>query len=234
MIWDLARDPGPDALHVTVRGYQWWWGFEYTDADMTVAMGPAEQIIDRRRPGGPGGTRRSELTLEAEGGGARDANGEPDFAGDPLVLDPRALRQAGRRAGPQNHIAAARPASRAPTGGSAPSSAGCSTADDARASWSLDRRRWEGVGREPAARRRPCPTDELAARGHGHVHERRGRAAEGAVHRMPRGRRDPRARRPAPDLTHFADPTHECFAGCNWETSRTWTRSRRGSATRTP
>ena len=22
----------------------------------------------------------------------------------------------------------------------------------------------------------------------------------------------------APDLTHFADPTHECFAGCVWET----------------
>jgi cytochrome c oxidase subunit 2 len=22
----------------------------------------------------------------------------------------------------------------------------------------------------------------------------------------------------APDLTHFADPTHECFAGCNWDT----------------
>jgi cytochrome c oxidase subunit 2 len=24
-----------------------------------------------------------------------------------------------------------------------------------------------------------------------------------------------------PNLTHFADPTHECFAGCNWETSDT-------------
>ncbi len=23
----------------------------------------------------------------------------------------------------------------------------------------------------------------------------------------------------APDLTHFADPTHQCFAGCIWETS---------------
>ena len=23
----------------------------------------------------------------------------------------------------------------------------------------------------------------------------------------------------APELTHFADPTHECFAGCNWETT---------------
>jgi cytochrome c oxidase subunit 2 len=25
--------------------------------------------------------------------------------------------------------------------------------------------------------------------------------------------------RAGPDLTHFADPTHECFAGCNWETT---------------
>jgi cytochrome c oxidase subunit II len=23
----------------------------------------------------------------------------------------------------------------------------------------------------------------------------------------------------APELTHFADPTHECFTGCNWETT---------------
>ena len=22
---------GPSALHVTVKGYQWWWGFQYTD-----------------------------------------------------------------------------------------------------------------------------------------------------------------------------------------------------------
>ena len=35
MIWDLARPPSPDALNITVKGYQWWWGFEYTDSDMT-------------------------------------------------------------------------------------------------------------------------------------------------------------------------------------------------------
>jgi cytochrome c oxidase subunit 2 len=26
------------------------------------------------------------------------------------------------------------------------------------------------------------------------------------------------ANQAGPELTHFADPTHECFAGCNWET----------------
>ena len=36
-IWDLARQPPDDALHVTVIGQQWWWKFEYTDDDMQTA-----------------------------------------------------------------------------------------------------------------------------------------------------------------------------------------------------
>ncbi len=28
------KPPPPSALHVTVEGHQWWWGFEYTDDDM--------------------------------------------------------------------------------------------------------------------------------------------------------------------------------------------------------
>ena len=28
----------------------------------------------------------------------------------------------------------------------------------------------------------------------------------------------PAAGTAGPNLTHFADPTHECFAGCDWET----------------
>jgi cytochrome c oxidase subunit 2 len=40
-IWDLARQPPDDALNVTVIGQQWWWKFEYTDADMqTTAETP--------------------------------------------------------------------------------------------------------------------------------------------------------------------------------------------------
>ena len=38
-IWDLARKPPEDALHVTVKGFQWWWGFEYTDEDMQTNYG---------------------------------------------------------------------------------------------------------------------------------------------------------------------------------------------------
>ena len=36
-IWDLARQPPSDALHVTVTGQQWFWRFTYTDADMQTA-----------------------------------------------------------------------------------------------------------------------------------------------------------------------------------------------------
>jgi cytochrome c oxidase subunit 2 len=38
-IWDLARKPPADALHVTVEGFQWWWGFKYTDEDMQTSFG---------------------------------------------------------------------------------------------------------------------------------------------------------------------------------------------------
>ena len=31
MLWDLARPPEANALNITVKGYQWWWGFEYPD-----------------------------------------------------------------------------------------------------------------------------------------------------------------------------------------------------------
>ncbi len=43
-IWDLARKPPADALHVTVEGHQWWWGFEYTDPDFKTEWGDQEQL----------------------------------------------------------------------------------------------------------------------------------------------------------------------------------------------
>ena len=39
LIWKLAAPPPADALHVTVEGHQWWWGFQYTDADMKTGYG---------------------------------------------------------------------------------------------------------------------------------------------------------------------------------------------------
>src|SRR5207247_5198338 len=67
VIWDLAKPPGPDALNVTVHGYQWWWGFEYTDPDMTTSQSTGHSlwtadvlVIPVDRP--------IYLTLESDGG----------------------------------------------------------------------------------------------------------------------------------------------------------------------
>ena len=36
-IFELADNPGPEALQVSVIGKQWWWQFEYTDAKVVTA-----------------------------------------------------------------------------------------------------------------------------------------------------------------------------------------------------
>ncbi len=36
-IFDLAKDPGSNALQVTVTGKQWWWQFQYDDAKVATA-----------------------------------------------------------------------------------------------------------------------------------------------------------------------------------------------------
>ena len=36
-IFDLAQNPGPSALQVTVEGKQWWWEFSYPDAKVVTA-----------------------------------------------------------------------------------------------------------------------------------------------------------------------------------------------------
>ena len=65
LIWDLARPPAPDALHVTVKGYQWWWGFEYTDEEMVTSYDKQIEVADVLViPTG----REIYLSLQAEGG----------------------------------------------------------------------------------------------------------------------------------------------------------------------
>ena len=46
-IFDLAEDPGPEALQVTVVGKQWWWEFKYPDAQVVTAN---ELVIPAGRP----------------------------------------------------------------------------------------------------------------------------------------------------------------------------------------
>jgi cytochrome c oxidase subunit 2 len=66
-IWDLARKPPADAINVAVTGRQWWWKYEYTDADMKTASG--EQIITANELVIPAG-RTVYLTVSANTGGA--------------------------------------------------------------------------------------------------------------------------------------------------------------------
>jgi cytochrome c oxidase subunit II len=71
-IWDLARKPPSDALNVTVIGQQWWWKFEYTDADMETAAevpGPITTANELVIPTG----RVVYLTVTSGVGGISDA-----------------------------------------------------------------------------------------------------------------------------------------------------------------
>jgi cytochrome c oxidase subunit 2 len=36
-IYDLAKNPGPNAVNVNVVGHQWWWEFDYPDAKIVTA-----------------------------------------------------------------------------------------------------------------------------------------------------------------------------------------------------
>ncbi len=71
-IWDLARKPPSDALNVTVIGQQWWWKFQYTDADMQTAAetpGPITTANELVIPTG----RVVYLTVTSGVGGIGDA-----------------------------------------------------------------------------------------------------------------------------------------------------------------
>ena len=46
-IFDLAKDPGPSALQVTVEGKQWWWQFSYPEQKVVTAN---ELVIPAGRP----------------------------------------------------------------------------------------------------------------------------------------------------------------------------------------
>jgi cytochrome c oxidase subunit 2 len=46
-IFDLAKDPGPQALNVVVEGKQWWWQFSYPDQKVVTAD---ELVIPAGRP----------------------------------------------------------------------------------------------------------------------------------------------------------------------------------------
>ena len=210
-IWDLAREPPADALNVTVEGYQWWWGFVYTDEDMTTDFEPNGPItvadvlvIPEDRP--------VYLSLEAKGGGANDFEvihsfWIPELFGKQDVVPGRT-----------NHILMAADHPGTYTGQCAEF---CGLQHGRMlvrvvALSGSDWEAWVANQKQPAV----MPTDGAATQGmdlfmnplpNGEgtcisCHAIGGTDAAGVA---------------GPNLTHFADPTHECFAGCNWETTDT-------------
>ena len=78
-IWDLARKPPTDALHITVQGHQWWWGFVYTDAEMKTTYdtnGPITVADVMVIPAG----RPVYLDLESVGGLIGGTKAQADYA----------------------------------------------------------------------------------------------------------------------------------------------------------
>jgi cytochrome c oxidase subunit 2 len=212
LIWELNERPA-DAMHVTVKGFQWWWGFEYTDPEMTVDWDDTRHIMTADTLVVPVG-RTVDLTLESFGGGAKDANGDPDVAVIHSFWTPRLFGKQDVVPGHDGHIVF--------------------SADEPGTYWGQcaefcglqhGRMRFRVVVLDEAAwsdwvvrHKAPAgePSDALARQGmdlfmngefeNGQCiacHAIGGTEAAGIA---------------APDLTHFADPTHECFAGCNWDT----------------
>lgn len=214
LIWDLSRHPDPGAMNVTVEGHQWWWAFRYTDPDMAVGYGDQGPITTADVMVIPVG-REIYLSLESHGGGAQDANGVTDFEVIHSFWVPRLAGKQDVVPGRTNHIIL--------------------QADEPGTYWgqcaefcglqhgrmrfrvvALDQPAWDAWvahQKQPAA----PPTDPLAKAGmdlflHGvssggqciACHAVGGTDAAAAV---------------APNLTHFADPNHQCFAGCTWDTS---------------
>jgi cytochrome c oxidase subunit 2 len=214
-IWDLAREGGDDALHVTVEGHQWWWGFQYTDPDMAVSYGDRGPIVTADVLVIPV-DREVQLSLTAVGGligGNTPADADyavvhsfwiPRLAGKQDAVPGRANLLVFRADEPGTYW------------GQCAEFCGLQHARMMVRVVALDQPDWDAWvanERQPAE----TPTDELAVKGMDLFLN--GTSSGGqciACHAV--GGTDA-ASAAGPDLTHFAAETHECFSGCNWETA---------------
>jgi cytochrome c oxidase subunit 2 len=210
LIWELARPPAADALNITVEGYQWWWGFSYTDDDMVTDWDRPITIADTMVV--PTG-REVYLSLESVGGGAQDANGDPDFQVIHSFWVPELFGKQDVVPSQTNHILVSvdEPGTYE---GQCAEFCGLQHALMKLQVVALEPGDWdawvENQQTLPAS-----PTDPLARQGEELFLNplSDGRGACTACHAV--GDAGGAA---APNLTHFADPTHTCFAGCNWAT----------------
>ncbi len=213
LIWDLASPPSGDALNVTVKGYQWWWGFEYTDEDMATSYDAQIETADVLVIPAD---REVYLSLEAEGG---LIVGDDAYTTDYQVIHsfwvPRLFGKQDVVPGRTNHIkfAADEPGVYQ---GQCAEFCGLQHGRMKLRIEALSASDWEAW---VASHRAPgvTPTDPLAAEGMqlflNPLSDGRGSCT--ACHAI--GGTDAGAAA-GPNLTNFNDPTHSCFAGCIWET----------------
>ncbi len=213
LIWELAERP-PDAMHVSAKGYQWWWGFEYTDPEMAVTYGSNGPIVTANVMVVPLG-RTVDISVEAAGGLISglgpDGEPNPDFAVIHSLWAPRLFGKQDAVPGKPAHIVFT------------PNETGTFWGQCAEfCGLQHGIMKFRIVVMEPAAfeawaenQRQPAvaPTDPLAKTGLDLFLNGAGNGSCVACHAV--GGTD--ATSPAgPDLTHFADPSRECFAGCNF------------------
>ena len=215
-IWDLARKPPSTALNITVQGHQWWWGFQYTDPDMTTQYGDNGPItvadvmvIPIDRP--------VYLSLESVGQlGAHDDQAVPDYA---VIHSFWVPQLAGKQdVVPQriNHILmqADEPGT---YDGQCAEFCGLQHGKMKVRVVAMSQSDWEAW---IANQKQPSvtSTDPLAQQGmdifQGQLSSGLGQCI--ACHTIGGINSGVDA---APNLTHFADPAHQCFAGCDWDTT---------------
>lgn len=210
LLWELARPPEEGALNITVEGYQWWWGFVYPDQDMVTDWDRPITVADTMVV--PTG-RDVYLSLEAMGGGAKDANGDPDYQVIHSFWVPRLFGKQDVVPGRTNTIQFRVDEAGEYTGQCA-EFCGLQHGRMKLTVVALEPDAWQAwVERQQQVP--PSPTDPLAKEGEelflNPLSDARGACT--ACHGV--GGVGGTA---APDLTNFADPQHTCFAGCNWAT----------------
>jgi cytochrome c oxidase subunit II len=218
MIWTLAAPPPPGALNVTVEGFQWWWGFQYTDQDMKTDYGDKGPITVADVLVVPA-DRDIYLTLVSAGG---------LIGGDPYQRDyqvihsfwvPRLFGKQDVVPNRENHITFHTDEPGTYTGQCA-EFCGLMHGRMKTRVVVLDQQDWEAW---VANQKQPAvtpPAGGLAAQGKDIFLSQLsgGRGSCTTCHAIGGTEATSPA---APNLTHFAAPEHQCFAGCNWETSDT-------------
>jgi len=213
-IWSLAKAPPAGALNITVQGRQWWWAFEYTDPEMKTSYGDNGPITTADVMVIPAG-RPVYLSLEAKAGPLGGSN--PGYAVIHSFWVPQLAGKQDVVPGRTNNllIQADQPGTYY---GQCAEFCGLQHGKMKLRVVALSQSDWEAWvanQKQPAA----TPKDPLAARGMqlfaNGVSNGGQCAACHTVGGINSGLTD------APNLTHFADPTHQCFAGCDWNTSDT-------------